>query len=131
MKYPIYFLLLLLALSSCRKSDEKIEELIVGRWVRKCDPALFVGGCSNGSENFQVITFHNDGTVKHTDLYNEENNGSDFAFGTYFIKNGSILLNTINDDSGREFKLSIELKKISTRKLKISIEGSDVETYIK
>ncbi len=123
MRYLFYKLLLVFVFLSCQKSDEKIEDLIVGRWEGQCQKAfpLDIEVCPPRS----YMEFSGDSVELYSDTY-----GNGFYTTKYYISDGKIFVNFLVGDSFTPLTYewgTIEIKKINRNKLIIYGTGSSGE----
>lgn len=137
MKFLLYILFIFLTLTSCRKSDEKIEELIVGRWEVKDNYGLFYGNYTSPLL-IQVLEFSNDGNIIHH-AFGQNHGDFDYFVGAFQITDGSIKISSFptnpNDDPDFNYTPKIKIKKINRKKMILYLSGSSGEevefTYLK
>lgn len=110
MKKIIYILIFLNILSSCQKSDEKMEDLIVGEWKvkgRLIDANLDGGIFQYPKKLPYTVSFYADGT--YTTIYPD-------SIYSYSIVNGNLILQEYSQTSFR-------IKKINNNKIILFEDG--------
>lgn len=124
--------------SACKKSDEKIEKMIVGTWEVKCAPVPFWGGYDCPSQDYYLLQFNEDGTVLFSNGGDTTNN--DYVNVTnYSIQNMTILHQlTVSRAFAPDTAIDavVKIQKINRRKMILifpSPTGVDSKqfTYIK
>lgn len=124
MKQLIYILLLFVTFSSCRKSDEKIEELIVGTWEVKSKWSYGLDGASSDFPHClpHSITFFNNKTY----LVNDDGLNRTITPKPFYVVDGKIYMDSLVCwGNGGLIEEKIVVTKINSRKMILSYEFAD------
>lgn len=112
MKFLLYIIFIFFTLTSCRKSDEKMEELIVGEWNGKCHK-VFPLDLDNCPPRF-YFKFAKD-SVEIEDAY------GNYYWTEYFIENHIIKISYRLAD-GSFFLGGPKIVKFSRNRMKLDFD---------